>query len=111
MCAASASAGPAPARSRQSMWRHNLHLQNISKHAQLIFLRSLCLPQDEETLAAAAAGGDKASKGGFLSTFVRSLGVSVVGTGALTAEDVAPALEALRRKLMERNVASEIADK
>ena len=29
----------------------------------------------------------------------------------LQADDLAPALEALRRKLMERNVASEIADK
>ena len=68
--------------------------------------------QDEDALAAAAAGDPAAeAKGGFLSSFVRSLGVSVVGTAALTADDIAPALEALRRKLMERNVASEIADK
>lgn len=61
------------------------------------------------SLQVVAAGGSK--KGGFLSTFARKLGVSVVGTAALTADDIAPALEALRRKLMERNVASEIADK
>jgi len=64
---------------------------------------------DEDDTDAPAASG--ASKGGFLSTFARKLGVSVVGTSALTAEDIAPALDALRRKLMERNVASEIADK
>jgi hypothetical protein len=32
-------------------------------------------------------------------------------SGFLQVDDLAPALEALRRKLMERNVASEIADK
>lgn len=34
-----------------------------------------------------------------------------MGTAALTAEDIAPALEQLQRKLMERNVAQEIAKK
>jgi len=53
----------------------------------------------------------KPAGGGLLSSFVRSLGVSVVGTGALTRADIAPALEALKRKLMERNVAAQIADK
>ena len=33
------------------------------------------------------------------------------GTAALTREDIAPALEAMERKLMERNVAEEIAEK
>ena len=46
-----------------------------------------------------------------LSSFVRSLGVSVVGTASLTREDIQPALDALKLKLRERNVASEIADK
>ena len=33
------------------------------------------------------------------------------GTAALTREDIAPALEAMKKKLMERNVAEEIAEK
>ena len=49
--------------------------------------------------------------GGLLGAFVRSLGVSVVGTAALTREDIAGALAQLKRKLMERNVAEEIAEK
>lgn len=46
-----------------------------------------------------------------LSSFVRTIGVNVVGTGALTQEDIAPALAELKKKLMERNVAEEIAAK
>ena len=37
------------------------------------------------------------------------LALSVVGSNALTAADLAPALEDMKRKLMERNVAEEIA--
>lgn len=37
------------------------------------------------------------------------LALSVVGSSALTAADLAPALEDMKRKLMERNVAEEIA--
>lgn len=37
------------------------------------------------------------------------LALSVVGSAALTAQDLAPALEDMKRKLMERNVAEEIA--
>lgn len=48
---------------------------------------------------------------GVLAGFVRSLGVNVLGTQALTAGDISPALEAMKRKLMERNVAADIADK
>jgi signal recognition particle receptor subunit alpha len=48
---------------------------------------------------------------GLLSSFVRSIGVNVVGTGALKKEDIAPALAELKKKLMERNVAEEIAEK
>ena len=59
-----------------------------------------------------AAGKAKAAGGGgLLSSFVRNLGMSVVGTAALTREDIQPALDALKLKLRERNVASEIADK
>ena len=59
---------------------------------------------------AAGAAKPKAG-GGLLGAFVRSLGVSVVGTAALTREDIAGALAQLKRKLMERNVAEEIAEK
>ncbi len=55
------------------------------------------------------SGGDASS--GVLAGFVRSLGVNVLGTQALTAGDIGPALEAMKRKLMERNVAANIADK
>ena len=51
------------------------------------------------------------SGGGLLSAFVRSVATSVVGTAALTRDDIAPALAQLKRKLMERNVAEEIAAK
>jgi signal recognition particle receptor subunit alpha len=50
-------------------------------------------------------------KSGFLSSFVRSLGMGVVGTDALTRADVDQFLEDLKKKLMERNVAEEIACK
>ena len=42
---------------------------------------------------------------------MRSLGVSMVGTAALTRADIEGALAQLKRKLMERNVAEEIAEK
>ena len=48
---------------------------------------------------------------GLLGSFVRSMGTSITGTAALTAEDIQPALVQLKRKLMERNVAEEIAAK
>lgn len=47
----------------------------------------------------------------FLGSFVRSIKTSVVGTSALTRDDIAPALVSLKRKLMERNVAEGIAEK
>lgn len=50
-------------------------------------------------------------KGGLLSSFVRSVSVSVMGTQALSRDDIAPALVELKKKLMERNVAEEIAEK
>ena len=48
---------------------------------------------------------------GLLGSFVKSVGTSVMGTAALTREDIQPALVQLKRKLMERNVAEEIAAK
>ncbi|KAK9832611.1 hypothetical protein WJX81_003505 [Elliptochloris bilobata] len=76
--------------------------------------------EEEEEKEAAVAGGQAAAVagaskvkagGGLLGAFVRSLGVSVVGTAALTREDIAGALAQLKRRLMERNVAEEIAEK
>lgn len=49
--------------------------------------------------------------GSLLSSFVRNLGVSVMGTQALTRSDIESSLQDLKKKLMERNVAEEIANK
>eukprot|EP00878_Enallax_costatus_P008214 GHUV01008587.1.p1 GENE.GHUV01008587.1~~GHUV01008587.1.p1 ORF type:complete len:579 (+),score=230.88 GHUV01008587.1:233-1969(+) len=65
---------------------------------------------DEEFKAGAKANGDAApAKRGLLGSFMSKLALSVVGSNALTAADLAPALEDMKRKLMERNVAEEIA--
>lgn len=63
--------------------------------------------EEEEEEAAGAAP----KKGGLLSSFVRSIGVSVTGTQSLSRADIEPALAGLKKKLMERNVAEEIADR
>ncbi|KAI8474960.1 MAG: SRP54-type protein [Monoraphidium minutum] len=68
---------------------------------------------DEEEAASAAApkggaaGAPKAR--GVLGSFVSKLALRVAGTAALTREDLQPALDDMQRKLMERNVAEEIA--
>lgn len=59
--------------------------------------------------AATSDAGPKA--GGLLSSFVRNIGVNVMGTQSLSLEDIQPALVGLKSKLMERNVAEEIAAK
>lgn len=59
----------------------------------------------------AAAGKASKPPGGLLSSFVRNISMSVAGTAALTSEDIAPALQGLKRKLMERNVAEDVAGK
>ena len=59
----------------------------------------------------AAATGASSKAGGLLSSFVRNIGVNVMGTQSLASEDIQPALEQLKKKLMERNVAEEIAAK
>jgi len=59
-----------------------------------------------------AAANDAGSKaGGLLSSFVRNIGVNVMGTQSLSLQDIQPALDQLKSKLMERNVAEEIAAK
>ena len=67
--------------------------------------------QATTVVAGSVDAGKAKAGGGLLGAFVRSLGVSVVGTAALTREDIAGALAQLKRKLMERNVAEEIAEK
>ena len=52
----------------------------------------------------------KASSG-MLSSFWRGISVNVMGSNALTREDFQKALDSMKRKLMERNVAQEIAEK
>ncbi|EFJ49463.1 hypothetical protein VOLCADRAFT_74239 [Volvox carteri f. nagariensis] len=54
------------------------------------------------------AGAQRAGRG-LLASFVSSLKMNVVGTSALSRADVEPALADMKRKLMERNVAEEIA--
>ncbi|KIZ06391.1 Signal recognition particle receptor subunit alpha [Monoraphidium neglectum] len=56
---------------------------------------------------AAAAGPAKAK--GVLGSFMSKLALRVAGSSALSREDLQPALEDMQRKLMERNVAEEIA--
>lgn len=60
-----------------------------------------------------AAAGTVVSekKKGLLSSFLSNLSLRVVGSAALSEEDLAPALSDMKRKLMERNVAEEIAHK
>lgn len=70
--------------------------------------------EEEEEAAAAKASasfnGSAAPKSrGVLGSFVSKLALRVAGSSALTREDLQPALDDMQRKLMERNVAEEIA--
>jgi len=58
---------------------------------------------------AASAAAAAAAPRGVLGSFVQSLALRVAGSSALTREDLDPALQDMRRKLMERNVAEGIA--
>lgn len=55
--------------------------------------------------------GNRPKKNGVLASFVKSISVNVMGTNALTREDIQQALDDMKKKLMERNVAEEIAAK
>lgn len=71
-----------------------------------------CRPLNSIYVVQEAAASEASSKaGGLLSSFVRNIGVNVMGTQSLALEDIQPALEQLKKKLMERNVAEEIAAK
>ena len=55
--------------------------------------------------------GDSKKSTGMLSSFFRGISVNVMGSNALTREDIQGALDNMKKKLMERNVAQEIAEK
>lgn len=59
--------------------------------------------------AAAGSAGAQAKPKGLLGSFMNSIAMRVVGKQALTAADLEPALLDMKRKLMERNVAEQIA--
>jgi signal recognition particle receptor subunit alpha len=64
-----------------------------------------------EARAAAEKGASSSSSSsrGVLGSFAHALALRVAGSSALTHEDLEPALQEMRRKLMERNVAEGIA--
>jgi len=62
----------------------------------------------EEEVQEIAADVESEKKGGFLASMVRSLKVNIVGGEAIRKDDIEPALEALKKKLMERNVGHDI---
>ena len=64
-----------------------------------------------EAEASAEQNGNAQGGGGLLSSFVGKLGMSMGGTAGLTRQEIQPALVQLKGKLMERNVAEEIAEK
>ncbi|EIE23438.1 SRP54-domain-containing protein [Coccomyxa subellipsoidea C-169] len=74
---------------------------------------AVCAEEEEEEAAEAGGAKGRAAKGAssLLGSFVRNITTSVVGTAALTREDIVPALQGLKKKLMERNVAEGIAEK
>ncbi|KAF5842562.1 SRP54-type protein [Dunaliella salina] len=65
----------------------------------------------DEELNSSTAGnaGAQAKPKGLLGSFVNSIAMRVVGKQALSAADLEPALLDMKRKLMERNVAEQIA--
>lgn len=66
---------------------------------------------DDEEETAEAKGPAVEGSSSLLGSFVRNITTSVVGTAALTRDDIVPALQGLKKKLMERNVAEGIAEK
>ena len=72
--------------------------------------QSLVDQEEDIDLEELDENGDERS-GGLLSSFVRTVGVNMVGTASLREEDLKPALLDMKKKLMERNVAEEIAEK
>ncbi|GBF89669.1 signal recognition particle receptor subunit alpha-like [Raphidocelis subcapitata] len=58
---------------------------------------------------ASANGGAAPAPRGVLGSFMSKLALRVAGSSALSREDLQPALDDMQRKLMERNVAEEIA--
>jgi hypothetical protein len=71
----------------------------------------VCPQLEDADLRNGSANGAATKPKGVLGSFVSSLAMRVVGTAALTAADLEPALEEMKKKLMERNVAEAIAQK
>ena len=84
----------------------SFHLMRVATVDSCRPSNNICVIMQE-----AAASGASTKAGGLLSSFVRNIGVNVMGTQSLSLEDIQPALEQLKKKLMERNVAEEIAAK
>eukprot|EP00955_Chlamydomonas_euryale_P090590 364557-Chlamydomonas_euryale.AAC.2 len=59
--------------------------------------------------AVAAATSGNAASSGVLGSFLGRLALRVTGSSSLTEEDLAPALDDMKKRLMERNVAEGIA--
>lgn len=77
------------------------------------FQKTSLMDVNDEAETSGHQSDDEAQKdsSGLLGSFVRNLGVSVVGTQALTRDHIDGSLQELKKKLMERNVAEEIANK
>ena len=72
----------------------------------ILHTHSSAIPQlDEEVMEGAKQGG------GVLGGFVSGLRLRFMGSEALTRDDIKPALAEMKRRLMERNVAEQIAEK
>jgi signal recognition particle receptor subunit alpha len=69
------------------------------------------IDEEEEGGEEGEGGEEDRGKGSFLASIARSLKVSVVGGEPLKRSDIEPALDALKRKLMERNVGHDIVGK
>ncbi|GAX77841.1 hypothetical protein CEUSTIGMA_g5283.t1 [Chlamydomonas eustigma] len=67
--------------------------------------------EEEQAAAGKVSGGAKAGAAatGVLGSFLSRLKLNVVGSGSLTAQDLESALNDMKKRLMERNVAEGIA--
>ncbi|KAG5177908.1 signal recognition particle receptor subunit alpha [Tribonema minus] len=65
---------------------------------------------DGNGAAASVLAAAAAARGGWRGTWLGGAVSALVGGGALSEGDLAPALDDMRRRLMDRNVAAEVAD-
>jgi len=88
--------------------------EEATMQQQVESFQQMSLMDVEEEVSDVESEEDEPSGGkssSLLSSFVRNIGVNVMGTQALSREDIDPSLQDLKKKLMERNVAEEIANK